>query len=100
MSEEVIKRGRGRPKGSLNKKGKMFRPPKRDMVRGRHKSLVYNPNNYPDKEQWEEYAQILSRRLCIPITAGYSKPLGRWIELELVKGIVCLLYTSPSPRDS
>lgn len=103
MSEEIVKR-RGRPKGSLNKNGavkvRMFKPPKRDMIRGRQKSLIYNANNYPDKEQWEEYAEILSRRLCMPITAGYSKPLGRWLELELVKGIVNRVYCDHMTEDN
>lgn len=98
MSEEPKKRGR--PKGSLNKKGKMFKPPKRDMARGRHRTMIYTVNDYEGKEQWQEYAEILSRRLCMPIKAGSSRQLGKWLEFELVKGITNRVYCEHMTEDN
>lgn len=47
---------------------------------------------YKDQEQWEEYAQILSRRIGLPVVAGHAKPLGKYLEFELVKGITNRVY--------
>lgn len=54
---------------------------------------------YKDQEQWEEYAQILSRRIGLPVVAGHAKPLGKYLEFELVKGITNRVYCDYMTED-
>lgn len=88
MSEE-IKRGRGRPR-------KIFEPPQR-MTTNRRVRIV--SEYYQGKEDWEEYAKVLSRRLNMTVKAGSSRILGKWLEFELVKGIINRVYCEPLTED-
>jgi len=62
-----------------------------EITRGAHQTKIV-ACKYPGQAEWEEYAEIIGRRLCIKVRAGYAKPLGKYLEFELVKGITNRVY--------
>lgn len=60
-------------------------------VSGTHKTLLIG-HEYPDRREWEDFAGIVERRLGIKVRAGYANPLGKYLEFEMIKGIITRLY--------
>lgn len=60
-------------------------------VSGTHKTLLVG-HDYPDRREWEDFAGIISRRLGIKVRAGYANPLGKYLEFEMIKGVINRLY--------
>ncbi len=65
---------------------------------GAHRTKIV-PCAYSEQDQWEEYAQILSRRVGLKVTAGHARPLGKYLEFELVRGIVNRVYCDYMTED-